>query len=88
MPGRIVRVYDPELVKAFDVAIRDPNAGIAAVRAAHPGLCDCHMQADERTCAPAKSGSSMPHFGGTGCKALIFNFNVRHQARTPHRPRR
>ena len=34
MQGRIVRVYEPDLVKAFDVAIEDPEAAIAAVKAA------------------------------------------------------
>ena len=48
MQGRIVRVYDPELVQAFDVAIEDPDAAIAAVRAAHPSLGNCHMEAAER----------------------------------------
>ena len=51
--GRIVRVYDPEFVKGFDVAIEDSEAAIAAVRAAHPTLGDCQMEADERLSATA-----------------------------------
>ena len=41
------------LIKAFDVAIEDPAMAIAAVRAAHPQLDGCHMQAVERLSATA-----------------------------------
>jgi hypothetical protein len=53
MKGRIVRVQCGDeaglrFMKLFDVAIEDPDAAIAAVRAAHPVLAGYLMEAHER----------------------------------------
>ena len=53
MRGRIVKVYDSEPLKAFDVAVTDPDAAIAAVRSAYPELARCRMDASARLSATA-----------------------------------